>query len=66
MIQLKPGIEQSDEIGQSILKFANEKLAKYKVPRGLDFIDELPRNQAGKALRQKVRAPYWAGRTRQI
>lgn len=66
VIQLKPGIAQSDEIRQSILVFAAEKLAKFKVPRGLDFIDELPRNQAGKALRQKVRAPYWAGRTRQI
>jgi long-chain acyl-CoA synthetase len=66
VIQLKPGVEPTDEVRQSILMFANEKLAKYKVPRGLDFIAELPRNQAGKALRQKVRAPYWAGRTRQI
>jgi long-chain acyl-CoA synthetase len=36
------------------------------VPRSLDFVTELPRSEAGKIQRNKVRAPYWEGRTRQI
>ncbi len=41
-------------------------LAGYTVPRGVDFVEALPRNAAGKIERNKVRAPYWSGRTVQI
>jgi hypothetical protein len=34
--------------------------------RSLDFAAELPRSEAGKIQRNKVRAPYWEGRARQI
>ena len=42
------------------------RLAGFKVPRSIEFVDELPRSPAGKIQRGKVRAPYWAGRARQI
>jgi long-chain acyl-CoA synthetase len=66
VIMLKPGYEPSDELAQEILAFGRQTLAAYKVPRGLDFVTELPRSEAGKIQRNKVRAPYWEGRTRQI
>lgn len=34
--------------------FAREQLAPYKVPAGGTFVDELPRNEAGKVLRQEL------------
>ncbi|KRB40723.1 acyl-CoA synthase [Phenylobacterium sp. Root700] len=66
VILLKPGYQPSDDLAQEILAFGRQTLAAYKVPRGLDFVSELPRSEAGKIQRNKVRAPYWEGRTRQI
>jgi len=66
VIQLKPGRLASPELAEAILAYANQTLARYKVPRKIDFVSELPRSQAGKILRNKVRAPYWEGRARQI
>ncbi|HEX3915998.1 MAG TPA: AMP-binding protein [Caulobacteraceae bacterium] len=66
VIQLKPGYAASEGTRDEILAFAVANLAKFKVPRGLDFVGELPRSAAGKILRNRVREPYWAGRSRQI
>jgi len=66
VILLKPGYEASDQLAQEILDFARASLPSFKVPRGLDFVTSLPRSEAGKIQRGKVRAPYWEGRARQI
>ena len=66
VILLKPGFERSDELREEILAFARATLPGFKVPRSLDFVDSLPRSEAGKIQRNKVRAPYWEGRARQI
>ena len=66
VIMLKPGYEPSDALAQEILDFGRKTLAAYKVPRSLDFVTDLPRSEAGKIQRNKVRAPYWEGRARQI
>ena len=51
---------------EEITAFAREHLASYKVPRSVDFTDELPRTGSGKLLKRQLRAPYWAGRTAQV
>ena len=66
VILLKPGYQPSDLLAQEILGFARDSLPAFKVPRSLDFVTELPRSEAGKIQRNKVRAPYWEGRARQI
>jgi len=43
-----------------------EHLPAFKAPRTIDFTDDLPRLPSGKIQRRLVRAPYWAGRDRQI
>jgi len=48
-----------------VTAFAREHLASYKVPRSVDFTEELPRTGSGKLLKRQLRAPYWAGRTAQ-
>ena len=66
VILLKPGYAPSDALAQEILAFARQSLPGFKVPRSLDFVTDLPRSEAGKIQRGKVRAPYWEGRARQI
>ena len=49
-----------------LIAFCAERLAGYKKPRTIDFVDELPRDAAGKLLKRKIRAPYWANAGRAI
>jgi long-chain acyl-CoA synthetase len=66
VIQLKAGYDPSEALKQEILDHARAGVARYKVPRAVDFVAELPRSAAGKVQRNKVREPYWRGRARQI
>ncbi|MEQ1498888.1 MAG: fatty acid--CoA ligase [Novosphingobium sp.] len=59
----KPG-ETIDE--PSVIAWARERLASFKVPKSIDVIPALPRNASGKILRRELREPYWAGRERQV
>ncbi|MBS0408572.1 MAG: fatty acid--CoA ligase [Proteobacteria bacterium] len=49
-----------------IIAWARERIAGYKVPKSVDFIDALPRNASGKILRRELREPYWAGLERRV
>lgn len=42
-----------------VAAFAREHLASYKVPRSIEFIDELPKTGSGKILKRELREPYW-------
>ena len=48
------------------MEFCRGKLAGYKQPKGLEFVDEIPRNPTGKILKTELRAPYWKGRERMV
>jgi len=50
----------------SVISWAREKVAGFKVPKTVDVIDALPRNPSGKILRKDLRAPYWEGMERQV
>ena len=49
-----------------IIAYARTQIAGYKIPRSVDFIDELPRNPSGKILKRELRKPYWQGQERQV
>ena len=49
-----------------LIGFARGRLAGYKLPKAIDFIDELPRNPSGKILKRVLRAPYWPADGRQV
>ncbi|HLQ16495.1 MAG TPA: fatty acid--CoA ligase, partial [Candidatus Eisenbacteria bacterium] len=49
-----------------LIAFCTDRLAGYKKPRSIDFMDELPRDPAGKLLKRKIREPYWASAGRRI
>ena len=48
--------------GEALIAHCRTKLAVYKVPRMIEFRDELPRNATGKVTKQVLREPYWRGR----
>ena len=49
-----------------VIAWARERIAAYKAPKSVDFIDALPRNPSGKVLRRELRKPYWEGRDRKV
>lgn len=52
--------------GSDILAFTRERLAGYKCPKSIDFVESLPRNATGKLLKRVLREPYWAGESRKV
>ena len=51
-VVLHPGREQD---GEALRAYVRERLARYKVPREVVFLDELPRNATGKVMRRSLR-----------
>jgi long-chain acyl-CoA synthetase len=52
-VSLKPGAEVDTE---TLIAFCKERMAAYKYPRQIEFIDELPKTVSGKVLRRELRA----------
>jgi len=51
-IMVKPGETLTKE---EVISYCREKLAAYKVPKEIEFIDELPKSAIGKILRRELR-----------
>jgi len=61
------GAGADDEaLASDILAATRGRLAHYKCPTSIDFVEVLPRNPSGKVLKRELRAPYWEGRGRNI
>jgi len=65
-VELADGVAGSPALAAEILAFARQRLARYKVPRSIDFMARLPRHPTGKLLVRLLREPYWQGRERRI
>ena len=59
VIQLAVGIEINEELERELLNYAADQLAKFKVPRSVDFREELPRLPTGKLYKRLLRDEYW-------
>jgi len=66
VIQPGPDAPAGPELAAALERFAAERLAKYKLPKTIDFVAEMPRDPNGKLYKRKLRDPYWAGRDRAI
>ncbi|MBU8915145.1 long-chain-fatty-acid--CoA ligase [Bacillus sp. FJAT-29953] len=52
VIELNPG---EAAVGQEIIDFCREKLAGYKRPKSVDFVEKLPKNATGKIVRRTIK-----------
>ena len=55
IIQLCPGIQGSDRLVAELQEWVRSKLAPYKYPRQIEFIDDLPMDPTGKVPYGKLR-----------
>ncbi|MEL6829289.1 MAG: long-chain-fatty-acid--CoA ligase [Pseudomonadota bacterium] len=49
-----------------IIAYARERIAAYKAPKTVDFIEAMPRNPSGKILRKDLREPFWKDQERRV
>lgn len=58
--------EGSDITAQDVKGYLRARIAGYKVPRVVEFRDELPREDSGKIFKRKIREQYWMTANRRI
>ncbi len=56
----------ADPTEGELIAHARARLAGFKLPKSVDFVDALPRNPSGKILKRALREPHWAGTDRHI
>ena len=52
---LAPGYEASEELAKDIFRYTEEHLARYKIPRIVQFVESLPKTISGKIRRVELR-----------
>jgi long-chain acyl-CoA synthetase len=66
VVQPVTGAAPGAELTKELLDFLGGRVAKFKLPKSIDYTEELPRDPNGKLYKRRLRDPYWAGRDRQI
>ncbi|HYL63868.1 MAG TPA: long-chain-fatty-acid--CoA ligase [Candidatus Methylomirabilis sp.] len=56
LVVLRPGQKASES---DLIEHCRGRLAHYKCPRSVDFMDQLPRTGTGKVLKRELRKKYW-------
>ena len=55
----RDGVRPSEELAESLQGYVKERIAPYKYPRAVEFLDALPRTETGKIQRYKLRKKEW-------
>jgi fatty-acyl-CoA synthase len=66
VVQPVPGVQASPQLARELEEFARRHIAHYKVPRSIDFRDELPRLPTGKLYKRLLRDEYWGEKASRI
>jgi long-chain acyl-CoA synthetase len=66
VVQPMPGIEAGPDLAEELIFFCSQSLSRQKVPRSIDFQDELPRLPTGKLYKRLLRDRYWGNKTSRI
>jgi len=63
IIELKKGTSATEE---ELIEFCRERLASYKKPKSVDFVDSMPIGSSAKLAKRELRERYWQGRDRRV
>jgi fatty-acyl-CoA synthase len=58
VVQTAPGVAPTQELADELKEFVRARIAHYKTPRVVDFVDALPRSAAGKLVKRVLRDRY--------
>lgn len=63
VVVLKEGMS-ADEA--ELIDWVKDRLARYKAPKSVDFVAELPKTGSGKIRKKSLKERYWAGRDKRV
>jgi hypothetical protein len=63
VVVLKPDAQLQE---RELINWMRERMAHFKCPKSVDFVDAMPRNPTGKLLKRVLREPYWQGKQRAV
>jgi long-chain acyl-CoA synthetase len=66
VVQPAPGVDGGPDLERELIAFCNGHLARFKCPRSVDFVEQLPRLPTGKLYKHLLREPYWRGHSTSI
>ncbi|QNS07866.1 acyl-CoA synthetase [Streptomyces xanthii] len=66
VVEVADGYTAGEPLATEILAHCERRLAGYKRPKTVDFIETMPRDPNGKLYKRRLRDPYWEGRTRAV
>ena len=66
VVQPMPGVPVGPDLAEELLLFCSQSLSRQKVPRSIDFEDELPRLPTGKLYKRLLRDRYWGDKRSRI
>ncbi|MFE2996963.1 acyl-CoA synthetase [Nocardia sp. NPDC059246] len=58
VVQLHPGVARSDDMAEEIIDYARDRVAHYKAPKSVDFVESLPRTATGKLVKRELEKLY--------
>ena len=59
-------LPESEVAEMDLIDFCTNHIARYKRPKSVDFLEELPKNNYGKILKRELRDKYWKGKASQV
>lgn len=51
---------------EAVIAYSRERIAHFKCPKHVKFVEAIPRNALGKILKHVLREPYWVGKERKV
>ena len=63
VVALVPGGSATED---ELISFCKDHIARYKKPKSVDFVDQLPKSNYGKVLKRELRAKYWEKKERRV
>jgi len=66
VVEPVPGAQPGPALTDELLAFLAGRVARFKLPRTIDYVTQLPRDPNGKLYKRRLRDPHWAGRERAI
>lgn len=63
LVVVKPGFSLTE---LELIEYCRERLAHFKAPKSVEFVESLPRTATGKLQKFKLREAYWKGARKRV
>jgi len=66
VVQAAEKVITDNKFTSELLTFCSKNLGKMKLPKSIDYVDELPRDPNGKLYKRRLKDPYWQDKQKKI